>query len=316
MTWVKLDDQWAQHPRMLRAGPLGRLLFVEILTYCARYLTDGEIPREAVAGLVDWASWGVREQCSDDGDDRGTAPTDNLDLAQRLVDVGTLDLTDTGYRVHDYLEYQRSRADVTSERAATAERVRKLREKRMAPLVTPTKRTSNTVTSECNAVTNTAPVPVPVGNGSQRESAPAAPSPVEHQTPKAKKGTRLPSDWKPSEDEVAYATGRGWLRGEVEDMAEDFRLHFVSSARPTAVKLDWHAAWQVWVRRENPPLRPPKQPDLPTAPRMTNLEMAEAQRNREPDLSYDSVEELRQLAADGHDGAKKELAKRGVDLAN
>jgi hypothetical protein len=52
MAWVRIDDQIAHHPKMLRAGPAACWLFVAGLAYCARYRTDGLIPAEVVATLT------------------------------------------------------------------------------------------------------------------------------------------------------------------------------------------------------------------------------------------------------------------------
>lgn len=73
------------------------------------------------------------------------------------------------------------------------------------------------------------------------------------ESPVAKKprqsASRLPSDWEPSEANVAYC------RKERPDLnpatvAENFRDYWSANAGPTARKLDWDAAWRTWVRRE------------------------------------------------------------------
>jgi hypothetical protein len=53
MTWIKLDDQIADHPKIVKAGPLASWLYICGLTYCARFLTDGFIPQEQVRRLAD-----------------------------------------------------------------------------------------------------------------------------------------------------------------------------------------------------------------------------------------------------------------------
>ena len=44
MSWIKIDDQFADHPKVLQAGPLASWLYVCGLTYSGRYLTDGWVP--------------------------------------------------------------------------------------------------------------------------------------------------------------------------------------------------------------------------------------------------------------------------------
>ena len=41
MPWVKLDDQFFSHPKVLRAGRDARDLYLASLTFCARNKTDG-----------------------------------------------------------------------------------------------------------------------------------------------------------------------------------------------------------------------------------------------------------------------------------
>ncbi len=41
MSWIKIDDQFSDHPKIIEAGPLAGWLYVSSLCYCGRYLTDG-----------------------------------------------------------------------------------------------------------------------------------------------------------------------------------------------------------------------------------------------------------------------------------
>jgi hypothetical protein len=52
VSWVRLDDQFADHPKVTTAGPLAGWLYVCGLLYAARYLTDGFIPTAHVARLA------------------------------------------------------------------------------------------------------------------------------------------------------------------------------------------------------------------------------------------------------------------------
>jgi hypothetical protein len=88
--WSKIDDGFSDHPKVIEAGPLAGWLFVCGLCYCAKFLTDGFIPAAKVRRLAD---------------------VDNAaDLAARLVAVGLWEPRDGGYQVHDYLDYQYSKA--------------------------------------------------------------------------------------------------------------------------------------------------------------------------------------------------------------
>jgi hypothetical protein len=109
MPWVKVDDAFADHPKVVQAGPLAAWLYVAGLCYCGRLLTDGFIPRGQVRKLADVPG--------------------ALKLAARLVEVGLWEEYPDGYRVHDYLDYNPSREQVAADRAATRERVAKWRSK-------------------------------------------------------------------------------------------------------------------------------------------------------------------------------------------
>lgn len=101
MAWAKLDDGFADHPKVIEAGPLASWLFVCGLTYCARQLTDGFIPAGQIRKLAD---------------------VDNAkELAQTLVSVGLWEECDGGYMIHDYLEYNPSRERVLATREVRAE---------------------------------------------------------------------------------------------------------------------------------------------------------------------------------------------------
>lgn len=107
MTWLKLNDQFFDHPVTLRAGEKATLLHLQGLAYCSRHLTDGKIPREALPGLTKVAR--PRE------------------LARVLVDVGLWVERKTSYEIRNYLVDQRSAKEVVTERKKGRERVRQFR---------------------------------------------------------------------------------------------------------------------------------------------------------------------------------------------
>lgn len=60
-------------------------------------------------------------------------------------------------------------------------------------------------------------------------------------------GSRLPPDWKPSEDESS------WARKERPDLdiakqADRFRDYWIAKTGKEATKLDWTATWRNWIR--------------------------------------------------------------------
>lgn len=98
--WVKIDDGFYDHPKVVAAGGLGTALFVCALSYSARHLTDGFIPAAQVRRLVD---------VEDPGE-----------VAARLVEVGLWEEGEGGYWIHDYLDYNPSAAEVGERRAKRA----------------------------------------------------------------------------------------------------------------------------------------------------------------------------------------------------
>lgn len=71
----------------------------------------------------------------------------------------------------------------------------------------------------------------------------------------AKRGTRLPVDWMPGADDIAFCrTHRPDLAPGA--VADEFRDYWIAKAGSGGVKLDWHATWRTWVRRQQAPKTP------------------------------------------------------------
>ena len=175
MVWVKIDDHYDEHPKIAQAGPLCVALWLAGLAYCNRNLTDGFIPWSIAQTLVHWQYVepdgrliSIDVGCGMSGDEVSSNA-----VISRLVDVGlweeVTDGTDakhprvSGYRIHDYGDFQPSKEQVLRERELTAARVSKFKAK---------KRLGN---AQGNAVSNAPgnaqvtlpPVPVPVPNKKQ-----------------------------------------------------------------------------------------------------------------------------------------------------
>lgn len=74
--------------------------------------------------------------------------------------------------------------------------------------------------------------------------------PRETRAPGAKKGSRLPADWTPSEAEIAFAKEKGLEGKAIAETAFEFRDYWAAQPGQKGVKLDWPATWRNWVRRE------------------------------------------------------------------
>lgn len=104
MPWVKLDDTFPEHPKVEMAGPMAGWLHVCALCYCNRNLTDGFIPSARVPKLA--------------------ADLPNVKrLVSALLDAGLWLEEDGGYRIHNYLEFQPSKAKVEAEREEARKRM-------------------------------------------------------------------------------------------------------------------------------------------------------------------------------------------------
>jgi hypothetical protein len=90
MAWIRIDDQFADHPKFLEIdGDLedaATALWVRALGYCNKHRTDGHIVKGALRRLS-----------------RASNPEA---VAAELVRVGLWKTTERGWLVHDYHEYQ------------------------------------------------------------------------------------------------------------------------------------------------------------------------------------------------------------------
>ena len=93
MSWVKVDDHLPHHPKIMDVPIPARWAYIEGLCYVAQYLTDGYIP-EAQVKLI--APGSIRSE---------------------LCAVGLWhEVIKGGIQVHDYLDYNPTKAKVLEER--------------------------------------------------------------------------------------------------------------------------------------------------------------------------------------------------------
>jgi hypothetical protein len=117
MPFVQLDDQIANHPKILKAGPEASWLWACAIAYCQNHLTDGYVTRETLHTLPGFK--GRHQQ-----------------LADRLIQAvkpggqhGLLERRGDDYAVHDYLDRNPSKAVVLERRRKAAERKARERDK-------------------------------------------------------------------------------------------------------------------------------------------------------------------------------------------
>jgi hypothetical protein len=99
VTWVKLDDRFPTHPKMMGLTDRAFRAHVIGICYAAAHLTDGMVP----PGIVPPRS------------------------SRELVAAGVWLVCPEGFLIHDYLDYNPSREQVREERRRAAERTAKSR---------------------------------------------------------------------------------------------------------------------------------------------------------------------------------------------
>ena len=105
--WVRLDDGFPEHPKILRLSDRAFRLHVTAMCWSARQLTDGRVP-------VEW----IRER-------------PGLRVAvHELTVVGLWEHVDADYLVHDWEDWNPSAETIAQQRKNRIERQRRYRERR------------------------------------------------------------------------------------------------------------------------------------------------------------------------------------------
>lgn len=233
MAWSRFDDSWSDHPKVIAAGNEAVGVFTRAVAWSAKHLTDGLVPVQIVTMIA--------------GGKRAKR------VIEQLVKVGLFDaFTDESIRIHDFLDYNLSRAQVLDDR----EELRRVRaesgrrgglrsgEVRRSKPEANRKQVASSFASDTSKQNGspdpTRPVelqnpscilPLPSGNGSRAPRAPTVP--------------RLrpwPEDLKLTDKHRAFAE-QGGLDAGMEWGA--FKDHHLAKGSRFA---DWDRAWQTWCR--------------------------------------------------------------------
>ena len=95
MAWVKISDDFSTHPKILAISHAAQVALIDSYCYAARHRTDGHIPAAAISRI---------------------APPK---LRDELITGGLWDRNgDGGIVIHDYLEYNPSKADLEARQSA------------------------------------------------------------------------------------------------------------------------------------------------------------------------------------------------------
>jgi hypothetical protein len=103
MTWIRIDDTLPDHPKLIGLPDNAFRLYITVLCYSSRYLTDGFIPSPVADRLGHAGVFG------------------------ELNVVGLIEPLDDGWQICNYSEYQSTKADVEEKKLHNRERTKRWR---------------------------------------------------------------------------------------------------------------------------------------------------------------------------------------------
>jgi hypothetical protein len=108
VSWLRIDDGFAEHPKVIGLSDRAFRLHVAAMCFCARNLTDGRLVKRSV-GMVCALAQASKKHVGE------------------LVDAGLWIREDDGYAIKDFLVYNPPAEKVKADRDAARDRMRKLR---------------------------------------------------------------------------------------------------------------------------------------------------------------------------------------------
>src|SRR5690625_2799076 len=157
MAWVRLSDDFYDHPKFDKAGVLGIALFTAGLAWSNRNPTDGFIPRKTALRLLDFEDVVDAVRSADrNGVTTGLhndalTPADTRNAVRPVVDADLWPGAEDRYRNQGLLDYQASKAQIEAGRHNNAARQTAWRERRKAERAAQNQGESN---ADRNGVTN------------------------------------------------------------------------------------------------------------------------------------------------------------------
>jgi hypothetical protein len=222
MPWARFDERFPWHRKVRRIPDAAFRLHVSAVCWCSEHLTDGFVPAGDLLLVSD-----VKRPGSAVG---------------ALVSAGMWELADDGWQIHDYLDYNPSKAEVEEKREKDAERKRRGRtsESRQSPqrVHADSTRTDDGIPTESARTDPARPEPTP------KETQPTVGA--------TKRGTRFPEQWFLNNDLRTWAAETCPavdVNVETEQWADHHR------AKGDTAK-DWAASWRTWMRNAQKWARP------------------------------------------------------------
>ncbi|QIK82644.1 hypothetical protein [Sanguibacter sp. HDW7] len=214
MTWFKVDDTFAFHEKVIRAGNPAIGLWVRAGAWSAQQLTDGFIPTHMAQTL-------------------GT-----LSQARKLVEVNLWHVEDGGYRFHEWSEggRQPTRDEVVKQRDFWRDKKRNQRRDggsgrftsdALSPEVSPGDTLGDSL-------------------GESHRPVPSRPDPTRNEGEEGGKDTSdrpLPDDWRPNDNHTRRAQEAGL---NLDDLEAAFRDHAREQNRRAK---NWNSAFTAWITK-------------------------------------------------------------------
>jgi hypothetical protein len=140
--WAKFDDQFYLNPKNASMDRDEQDIYMAGIVYCNGQLTDGFIPTSTVKMLCAWAKL----------PDKANAQA----IAQRLVEHNYWEVVDGGFMVHDFLDWNISKAEAMALKEAKSEAGRRGGQANVAK-----RQASAQASAQANPKQNSTPYPFP-----------------------------------------------------------------------------------------------------------------------------------------------------------
>lgn len=226
MPWFKVDDAFHGHPKVLELSLPSVGLWTLAGSWCANYLTDGEITLRAIGRL------GGSEK-----------------YAQELVDAGLwIPGDDETFQFKDWEDYQPLKAEIEAERDAARERMKVVRSKKKG-----TARADGSGEQPPNVQPNN---PRTFGGSSEEvrvtpsQPDPSHPVPPDQTPPNGgvprKRASRIADDFQVTPQMREWAATKA-PNTDLGLETEKFINYWIAKSGKEATKLDWAATWRNWI---------------------------------------------------------------------
>lgn len=242
---VQLAVNYGEDPKLRALARFGRDargcrdLYVQMVCYCKRNLTDGFVPVDEVGVLV-----------------YPDAPKVGRRDADRLVEVGLAEPRDDGYFISGFLKRNKSKAEVEAISEAKAANGRRggvrsgeVRRGEAKPKQSASQDGKQVASSdEANAKQGASPVLEHIGHRSETETQfpDGGASAAGEGSPKTRRGTRITADFGITPEMSEWGREKcPHVNGRAE--TEKFINYWTAKSGRDAAKLDWLATWRNWM---------------------------------------------------------------------